>query len=179
MSKLKLTRLQLEIFKVLCKNSGKELNQKALARETGVSSTAISKAIKILEKEDLIKVKKDSLMNLILITLNRDDKKVLQFKRAENLKQIYFSGLVEELEEKFAGATIILFGSYSRGDDTIKSDIDLAIINRKEKEINLKSFEKVLQREITLHFYSSWNEIHKELKENIFNGIVLAGGIEL
>ena len=81
--------------------------------------------------------------------------------------------------QSFAGSTIILFGSYSRGEDTVNSDIDIAIIGRKEKDVNLKRFEKILERKITINFYSSFKSIHTHLKENIFNGIVLAGGVEL
>lgn len=177
--KLKLTRLQSEIFTLLCKKAGSELNQSNIAKELEVSSTAISKAIKLLEKTDIIKIKKDKLMNLILISLNRENTKVMQLKRVENLKQTYESGLVEELENKFPGSTIVLFGSFSRGDDTTKSDIDIAIIGAKEKNIDRISFQKLLEREIILNFYPSMKEIHKELRENICNGIVLVGGIEL
>ena len=103
----------------------------------------------------------------------------VQLKRAENLILMYEAQLSEFLEEELPGATIILFGSYSRGDDTISSDIDIAIIGRKKEPISLKNFERLLERKIILNFYPSLKEIHKELKENICNGIVLSGGIEL
>ena len=83
------------------------------------------------------------------------------------------------MEKEFAGATIILFGSYSRGDDTTSSDIDIAVIGRKDKNIKLTDFDKDLERTIFINFYPSFKEIHKHLKENLFNGIVLAGGIEI
>ena len=103
----------------------------------------------------------------------------MQLKRVDNLKLIYESGLADYLEKEFAGATIILFGSYSRGEDTNRSDIDIAIIGRKNKLIDLKIFESLLEREINLNFYDSFKEIHKNLKENLLNGIILFGGIEL
>ena len=103
----------------------------------------------------------------------------MQIKRAENLKMIYESGLADFLEKELPGSTIILFGSYSRGEDTIRSDIDIAVIGRKEKHINLDDFEKKLERNISINFYASFKEIHKNLKENLFNGIVLFGGVEL
>jgi predicted nucleotidyltransferase len=176
---LKFTRLQADIFRFLCENVGNEVNQSFIAKELGVSSTAIAKAINDLEKGKLIVINKDKLMNLNLIKLNRDNSNVVQLKRVENLKAIYESGILEELEENFPGSTIILFGSYSKGEDIVKSDIDIAIVGRKEKQINLSKFEKVLKREIILNFYSSFKEIHKELKESLCNGIVLSGGVEL
>ena len=178
-NKLKLTRLQSEIFSLLCKRAGLELNQNSIAKELKVSSTAVSKALKTLKKEDLILVTKQGTMNLILISLNRNNRRIMQLKRVENLRQIYESGLVDELEEKFAGSTIVLFGSYSRGDDNFKSDIDLAVIGRKNKEVSLITFEKILEKKIIINFYPTLKKIHKELKENICNGIVLVGGLEL
>ncbi|MFH1209993.1 MAG: nucleotidyltransferase domain-containing protein, partial [archaeon] len=167
------------IFSLLCKRVGLELNQNSIAKELKVSSTAVSKALKTIEKENIIIIKKQGIMNLILISLNRDNRRIMQLKRVENIRQIYESGLVDELEERLAGATIVLFGSYSRGDDNFKSDIDIAVIGRKNKEIDLSRFEKMLERKIIINFYPTLKEIHKELKENICNGIVLVGGLEL
>lgn len=179
MYELKFTRLQSEIFRLLCMNVGIKLNQREIARKLEVSPTAISKALVSLEKNDLAVVKKDKNINLNLVELNRDNAKAGWMKRAENLKIIYESGVVEFLEENFPGAVIIMFGSYSYGEDTFSSDIDIAIIGAKQKIIDLEKFEKILERKININFYSGFNEIHKNLRSNIFNGIVLAGRISL
>ena len=176
MYKLKFTKLQNEIFRLLCIKAGISLNQRGIARILNVSPTAVAKALYLLDKEKIVIVSKSKEMNLTSIQLNRD--KAVGFKRVENLKLIYESGLLGFLEEKFPGSTIILFGSYSKGEDTIKSDIDIAIIG-KEKKIDLIKFDKLLERRIFLHFYPSLKEMKKELKENILNGIILFGGIEL
>ncbi|MBU1245658.1 MAG: nucleotidyltransferase domain-containing protein [Nanoarchaeota archaeon] len=176
--KLKFTALQLEIFRLLCIKTNK-LNQREISRLLKVSPTAIHNSLNLLEKENLITINKDKSMNLKLIQLNRENHKTIELKRIENQKFIQETTLQEFLEETFPGTTIILFGSYSKGEDTIKSDIDIAIINSKEKTIDLTKFEKLLEREICLHFYNSFKEIKKELKENILSGIVLVGGIEL
>ena len=177
--KLELTNLQQEVLRLLSVKAGTSLNQRGISKMLEVSQPAVMKALPKLEKENLIRVKQDKESKRWAIELNRDNHKVLQLKRAENLRQIYDSGLADFLEKEFAGATIILFGSYSRGDDTTASDIDVAIIGRKEKDTNLTKFNKMLERTILLNFYPSFKEIHKHLRENIFNGIVLAGGIEL
>ena len=92
---------------------------------------------------------------------------------------IYESKLIDFLYEKFPEATIILFGSYSYGEDTINSDIDIAIIGTKEKDINLTEFEKKLEHNISINFYDNLHKINKHLRNNILNGIILKGGIEL
>lgn len=179
MYKLKFTKLQNEIFRLLCIKSGESFNQKKIAEMLDVSPPAVQKALPLLEKEGVVKKEKTTGFNLNYITLNRDNPKVMELKRPKNLEMIYESGLSEFLEEKFPGCTIILFGSYSRGDDTVKSDIDIAIIGRKSKGVDLSVYEKRLERTITLNFYDKLNGLGNELKENILNGIVLAGGIDL
>ena len=177
--KLELTKLQLEILRVLFVKTGKSLNQRQLANYLNVSQPAVRKALPKLEEIGFVKVNQDKETKRWLIELNVYNDGVMKMKRADNLRQIYESGLADFLEREFVGATIIFFGSFSRGDDTINSDIDIAIIGRKEKKLNLEKFEKMLEREIRINFYDSFNAIHKNLKENIFNGIVLAGGVEL
>lgn len=184
--KLKFTKLQNEIFRLLCIKAGTALNQRTIAKKLKVSPTAVAKALKGLKKENLIQIKKDKTMNLTLIELNLDNSKAIMLKRTENLKMIYESGIVEFLEDKFPGTAIILFGSYSYGydiwsedPDLHSSDIDIAIIGSKRKDINTKKFNKILEREVIINFYPSFKSIHKNLRNNILNGIVLAGGIEL
>ena len=175
--KLKLTKLQQEILRLLFIKTGNPLNQRQISKNLEVSQPAVMKAIPGLEKEGFIKINKDKESKRWSIELNRSNQKVMQLKRVDNLKQVYESGLVDFLEKEFAGASIILFGSYSRGDDTEKSDIDIAIIGRKNKTMDLSKYGKILEREININFYDSWNKIHKSLRENICNGIVLVGGL--
>jgi len=156
-----------------------KFNGRGIAKELKVSPTAVANALPELEKEGLIRVEKSKTMNLFSIEFNRDNRNAIDLKRVENLKQIYESGLISFLEEKFAGGTIILFGSYSLGWDVSKSDIDIAIIGRKDKTIDLGRYEKLLDRKITINFYPSFKDIHKHLRNNILNGILLSGGIEL
>ena len=174
--KIKLTLLQIEILRKLFIKTGSSINQRQLAIKLNVSEPAIKKALPYLEQLDFIKVKKDQRLS---ITLNTQNNKVMQLKRVDNLKHLYESGFTDHLENELAGATIILFGSFSRGEDTINSDIDIAVIGRKEKELNIQNYEKLFERKININYYQSFEKIHKHLKENLANGIILAGGFEL
>jgi|SRR3989344_2344757 len=175
--KLKWTALQAEIFSLLCLKAGEKLSQREIAILLKVSPTAVANAIKKLKESDLIQLEKTKTINFI--SFNRDGPKAIELKRVENLKNIYTSGLSDYLEVELAGATIILFGSYARGEDTNTSDIDIATIERKDKMLHLEEYEKILNRRINVNFYNSWKEIHKHLKNNILNGIVLHGSVEL
>ncbi len=175
--KLKWTRLQSEIFSLLCLKAGEKLSQREISKILKVSPTAIANSLDKLKNHNLIKIEKLKTINFI--SLNRDEPKAMELKRVENLKNIYLSNLLDYLEVELAGGTIILFGSYSRGEDTNTSDIDIAVIGRKDKLLKLEGYEKNLNREININFYNSWNEIHKNLKDNILNGIILQGSVEL
>ncbi len=177
--KLRLTILQQEILSLLFVKAGNSLNQRQIAKLLGVSPPAVMKALPEMEEENLINLKQDKETKRWSIELKRDYHKVMQLKRVDNLKKIYESGLADFLEKEFAGATIILFGSYSRGEDITNSDIDIAVIGRKDKLINIILYEKLLERKININFYDSFKNIHKHLKENLCNGIMLVGGVEL
>lgn len=178
MYKVKWTRLQTEIFRFLCVKTGIKFNAREIAKELKVSPTAISNALPEVEKESLVRVERLKNMNLLLIEFNRENQKAIDLKRVENLRMIYQSGIVEFLEDSFPGCAIILFGSYSRGEDIFSSDIDIGIIGTKGKEIDLSKFCRILEREVIINFYVSW-DIDKNLRNNILNGIVLNGGISL
>ena len=175
--KLNWTRLHAKIFSLLCLKAGEELSQREISQILKVSPTAVAKSLKNLTKDNFVTIKKTK--NINFVRLNRDEKKIIELKQVENLRNIYLSGLSDYLEENLAGGTIILFGSYARGEDVRTSDIDIAVIERKEKPLNLEKFESILNREINVQFYESWKKIHKYLKNNILNGIVIAGSVDL
>lgn len=181
--KINWTRLQSEIFRFFCFKAGQSTSLRAVAKALNVTPTAVSHALAGMK--DYIIIKKSPTMNLLSIELNRNNPKTLQLKRTENLRLIYESGLSDFLYNQFPGCTIILFGSYSRGEDInteseeTRSDIDIAIIGTKSQNLDLSKFNKILDRIISLNFYPSWDQIHKHLKNNILNGILLNGSVEL
>lgn len=177
--KPKLTNLQQGILRLLFVKAGILLNQRQIANFLEVSQPAVIKALPGLEKENLIIAEQDNETKRWAIGLNRDYHKTRQLKRMDNVKLIYEIGLADFLEKEFAGATIVLFGSYSRGEDIANSDIDVAVIGRKDKQIDLTRYEKEIKRKININFYDSFKSIHKHLKENLCNGIILAGSFEL
>ena len=173
--KLKWTQLQQSIFSLLSDRAGEKLSQREIAILLNVSPTAVGKALKNLKEFIILEKTK----TIHFISFNRDNQTAKGLKRAENLKNIILSGFSEFLEQDLAGATIILFGSYAKGEDTKNSDVDIAVIGRKEKRVNLTEYEKALNRNIHMNFYGSWKDIHKHLRNNILNGIILQGSVEL
>lgn len=143
-----------------------------ISRILRVSPPSVSKAINELAREKLVNTKRELTYEL---QANLSNPEFRIMKRVYNLKMIYSSGLFNYLAEKFSLNTIILFGSYSRGEDNEKSDIDIAI-DSKEKPLDLEEYEKKLDRRIHIEFFD-YRKIKKELKDSIINGIVLLGYI--
>ena len=170
--KLQFSILQQEILKYLFIKAGMSFNARGLARPLGRTQAGIVKALPELEKAGLIKTHHDKKSGRWSIEMNRENRKTIAFKRVENLRMIYESDIAGFLEDNFPGSTIILFGSYSKGEDTLGSDIDIAIIGSKDKQIELTKFDKKLERTIFLHFYEN-------LRSNILRGITLIGVGEL
>ena len=170
--KLNWTSLQARIFSLLCERVGEKLSQRDIAKALGVSPTAVGNSLKRLGS--LISVERNKTINLV--SLNRDSRRTFELKRVENLKAIYLSGLADGLGDSFPGCAVILFGSYSRGEDTVKSDIDIAVIGS-GKQLDLGSYETILKRKIVINFYKSLEDINALLKSNILNGIILSGSI--
>ena len=105
----KWTQLQARIFALLCQRTGEKLSQREIAKILGVSPTAIANSLKGLRDGNLVNIESTKTINFI--SLNRDEKKALELKRVGNIRNIYFSGLLDYLESQLPGGTIVLFMS--------------------------------------------------------------------
>ena len=147
-----------------------------IARLTGLSSTGVIKIIKRLKKEKLLVSRK--LDNIEEIKPDFSGR-FLIIKRLYNIYSLYYSGLVDFIKTYYEmPKSIILFGSYSNGTDTEKSDIDIAVISGKKKLPDIGKFEHRLSRKINLHLIDIKNT-QKEFINSLANGIVLEGFTEM
>jgi len=100
------------------------------------------------------------------------------YKKNDILIRLHESGLVDLLVDTVVPDAIVLFGSASKGEDIEESDVDLFLV-AKEKQMDLKVFEKKINRKISLHFEDKIQNIPKELLNNIVNGIVIYGYLKV
>jgi len=101
-------------------------------------------------------------------------------KKLFNIKSIHESGLIEYLRQELNNLYIILFVSYSKGEDTEESDIDIYVETPSKKQIHTEKYDKLLQRNIQLFTYKSIRDIpNMHLANNILNGLILNGQIEV
>ena len=150
-----------------------------ISRSIGLAHTSVKKNLDKLLKLGLIIdfLEKKGERKFPLYKANLDNKTFKKYKIIYNISTILESKLIEFIEEKLMPKSIVLFGSYQKGEDIENSDIDIFIECKKE-ELDISSFEKKLKRKIELHFNNNFNSYSRELKNNIVNGMVLSGFLE-
>jgi len=157
-SKARVKILKLLIF------SQEDIHLREIARRTNVSPPYVKKEIENLKKMNLITETKKG--NLKIFKINKtsplyEDLKNM-FLKTEALGDVIKENLKKE-KIKYA----LIFGSFAKGDETEKSDIDLLVIgNIKEEDILriVRDSESKTGREIN---YILWNEkeFEKRAKE--------------
>ena len=152
---------------------------KEISEKSGLAHTSTKKHLGTLKNLSIIQEFSDKKGQRIFpnYKANFDSKEYKIYKKMCNIIKIKKSGLIETIKDKLMPNTIVLFGSYARGEDTETSDIDL-FVECKREEFDMKKFEKKINRKIELHFNENFKTYSKELKNNITNGIVLEGYLE-
>lgn len=166
----------LKVMELFFKCQEIKFHLREISRLTGLSMPGVRKIVFKLEKEKLLLSKQEKVVKNYYATRNE---KFIFLKRSYNLYSIFLSGLLDFLKKKYeAPKAIILFGSYSKGEDISKSDIDIAIITSKKEIADLSLFEKRLDRKIKLYLIDL-KKIEPEFLNTLANGIVLHGYLEV
>ncbi len=146
---------------------------KELGKRIGLAPTSVRNHVRELQKEGLIKKKPSRPFDGFVANRESDD--FIFFKRVYNLYSL--KDLARFIAESLYPKAIILFGSYSLGEDVESSDIDIAIISKTGKELDLKKFEAKLKRNIHITTASSPEKVEINIRKKIARGIILHGGI--
>lgn len=146
-----------------------------IGKRINLAPTSVKKYIDGFEKENLILKKESKPFNGYIA--NRDNWRFIFYKRIYNMYAL--EKLKEYFEKNYYPELAVVFGSYSIGEDVEKSDIDLLIVSKSKKDIDLKKFEKELSREINLIKVDSLNKLEKPLLDKIYNGMIICGGFDL
>ncbi|MBS3166112.1 nucleotidyltransferase domain-containing protein [Candidatus Woesearchaeota archaeon] len=155
-----------------------KLRVRQIEREVKAPLPSVIRYTKELEKESILK--STPIANIVVYSADRTSNKFILEKRLFNIRQLYSSGLLDYLVTELSNSLIVVFGSFSRGEDVENSDIDFYIETPAKKKFNLEKYERNLQRKIQIiwskHIYQIEN---KELANNIINGIKLNGFMEV
>ncbi len=170
-----------KVLKVFFENpnpKGAGFQLREIGRITNLATTSVKRYLNELVNEKLIIVSRHRIHAYPVYLANMDSEKFRFLKKIDTIMILKDSGLIEYLENKCMPDVIILFGSASRGEDTIESDIDLYLLC-KERKLDMQEFEKKIKRKISLLFSENINKLSNELKNNIINGTILKGYLKV
>lgn len=159
-------------------NPTAKLRVRQIERLTKTALPSVIRYSKELNKGGILKI--DKVAEVLLYSADRSSKQYLLEKKLFNIRQLFDSGLVSFLIEEYHNSPIIVFGSYSKGEDIENSDIDIYVESPKDIKPDLSLFEKKLKRNIQIFRHRSLHDIkNNELANNIINGVNLNGFVEV
>lgn len=150
-----------------------------ISKKSGLAHTSVKNHLKKLKEYGIVEEKE----------LERGERTYPVYKRIENdtyklckrldlQYRLEESGLIDYLVDEVSPDCIVLFGSAARGEDVERSDIDL-YVQGSDSEMNLSSYEQSFNRDVQLHFKEYVGEYPEELSNNIANGIVVYGYMDV
>lgn len=170
----------LDVAGVFFKEPTKDHYLIEISKKADLSHTSTKTHLQNLVKLSIIneKIEKKGNRKFPIFRAEINNKEYKNYKKMYNLLELRNSKLIDFLKDSLMPKCIVLFGSYQRGEDIEDSDIDL-FIECKEEKVDVSKFAKILNRNIKLHFKENFKKYPNELKNNIINGMVMEGYLEV
>ena len=162
---------KLKIINYLGKNLHQLFTMNALSKATKVPYATFYRTIQ--EMKDLVKIQTIGKSKIISLNIdNASIKSYLAISSEEEKKEFLkkhpiISKIASELNTK---DTLVLFGSYAKGNQRESSDIDLLIINKKgDKTISFSKYELLFKKKINPIFvtHEEFIGMIKDKAENV------------
>src|SRR3989338_21330 len=124
-----------EIINLFIKEPEREFHVREIARLVGKSPTTVSKWLRKLEKEALLK--SENKLNHLIYKANSANEEFRRAKTNYNLDILHKSGFINFIKEEFNHPeSIVLFGSFANGENSKNSDIDILVVSSVRKDVD-------------------------------------------
>jgi predicted nucleotidyltransferase len=171
--------IQLKVLSLFMDNPYEKYYLRETARLLNMSPMTLRRSLDLLLTNKLI-VKEIS-KNRILYSANMQNPAFRHMKISRSLSMLLQKDVVEFIKKRVPGvSTIILYGSYAKGEETMDSDVDMLVIAPARKDIS-SELSQVIGKDVTMSLFSP-AEWSKQAKTNrafyldvITEGIVLYG----
>jgi len=172
-----------KIMKLFFTNKQSKIHLRDIARKTNLNENSVTRFLKQLEEQEILKSEKDGNLKKYSIRKNKITFVIFtifdieKFEKLPNLRKNAINLFLDKLEEK--PIISILFGSTAKGIFTKKSDIDLLLIAN--KKININEAEKYADAQTGIKincFQINYADFIKELKikeDNVIQSAVNSG----
>lgn len=170
-----------QIIEQLTGNYEQEIYGRELIGKVSMSQKGIAIALKELEKQSIFKSKKRGSIKFYSLNLNYPHAKEI-ISITETMKKIEFLSKNRKIAHIFKDDSRIvgIFGSYAKKTHNLKSDIDVFIVGKKQKQdYNTKG--KAFDLNISIKYFTQeefkhlLNEKNNLLKEIVKNHIIVFG----
>ncbi len=164
LEKLFNSKARFEILKLLLFNKDKEFHLREISKITKLASSVVFHELQNLKLLNLITYEKKA--NLAICSINENNPIIQDLKNIFIKTDLVGELITQKLKEKVKFC--LIYGSFAKGTETSRSDVDLLIISEMGEEDLLNiitSLEKETNREIN---YILWNEktFIKKAKDN-------------
>lgn len=173
----KLTKTAEEVLAFFFRHPTEEVHIRGLSEAAEIPYSSARNALAALEDEGLVEKREESKMTFY--AANRNDRTFRRWKQLHNLRVLYESGVIDDMEDAFRPDAIVLFGSYLRGADWEDSDVDVAVVNGRDADVDLGEYESAIGRSFQAVQIGDLSEEEREFKNTLANGYVLAGYLEV
>lgn len=171
---------QLKVLELFIKNPYSKYYLREAARMLKISPMTVKRSLDLLAGERLLV--KEKFKNQILFRANMDSPALRHLKAAYNLAWLEKKGIVKHLMGIVPGlSSLVLYGSFAKGENDEKSDIDLLAISFAKSKAGPINMKDILGRESSLIILTpaEWKEQAKNNRafymDVITEGIVLLG----
>ena len=170
----KFNKKEMGILNYFLENPNKELHLREIAKKLEISSSTAKIGLDNLLKKELIKERK--IANLRIFRCNLDNSIVRELKIVKNLDWLRKTKVVERIKKTMKPVSIVLFGSFAKGINDSKSDLDILVITDKKENFREHFVEKY-ELQLICRKPLEWNKLGK--KEDPFYYEVVVNGIPL
>ena len=171
--------IQLKVLSLFMDNPYEKYYLREAARILKISPMTLKRTLDFLLQNKLIR--REVVKNQILYSADMQNPALKHLKIAYNLSLLWHKNIVEFIRKKIPGTnTIILYGSYAKGENDRESDVDILIISTAKKNISA-SVSELIGKEVNLSIFSpaEWTKQARTNKafylDVITEGIVLYG----
>lgn len=169
----------LSVLELFIKNPYERYYLREASRILKISPMTVKRALDLLVKDRMLL--REEFKNQILYRANMESAAFKHLKVAYNLAWLEKRDIVDYLKENLAGlSSLILYGSFAKGENDEKSDIDLLAISSSGTKKDIRLME-LLGKETSLTVFTpaKWREQAKKNKafyiDVITEGIILFG----